>query len=117
MQENPKYDVVVVGGINTDYLVLGETLPTRGKTLEGQVFQEGPGGKGGNQAVAAARLGARVAIVGRVGHGLRGEAMIERLREEGVDTQYVIRDDHVETGAAVIMVEQSGEKQIMTAPG
>jgi len=59
----------------------------------------------------------RVAIVGRVGHGLRGEAMIEGLREEGVDTQYVIRDEHVETGAAVIMVEQSGEKQIMTAPG
>ena len=117
MQENPKYDVVVVGGINTDYLVLGETLPTRGKTLEGQIFQQGPGGEGANQAVAAARLGARVAIVGRVGHGLRGEAMVEALREEGIDTQYIIRDEHAETGAAVIMVERAGEKQILTAPG
>jgi ribokinase len=117
MRQVAKYDVVVVGGINTDYLIFGETLPGRSQTLEGQVFQQGPGGKGANQAVAAARLGARVAIVGRVGHGLRGEAMIEALLEEGIDTQHIMRDEHAETGAAVIMVERSGEKQILTAPG
>jgi len=111
------WDVVVVGGINTDYLIRGETLPRPGETVEGEVFQQGPGGKGANQAVAAARLGARVAIVGRVGRGLRGEAMVEALREEGVETRYVARDEHSETGAAVIMVDQSGEKEILTAPG
>lgn len=117
MRRNTKYDVVVVGGIKTDYLVLGETLPCRGQTVEGQVFQQSLGGRGANQAVAAARLGARVAIVARVGRGLRGETMIEELREEGVDTQYIMRDEHAETGVAIIMVEASGEKQILTAPG
>ena len=117
MATNSKWDVVVVGGINTDYLIRGETLPGSGQTVEGEVFLQGPGGKGANQAVAAARLGARVCMVARVGPGLRGEAMIEALREEGVDTQYVTRDEHMETGAAVIMVDQTGEKQILTAPG
>lgn len=117
MPQNAKWDVVVIGGINSDYLIRGEALPSRGQTVEGEVFREGPGGKGANQAVAAARLGARVAMVGRVGPGLRGEAMIQALLEEGVDTQYIIRDPHIETGAAVIMVDRSGEKQILTAPG
>src|SRR5262245_13418279 len=111
------WDVVVVGGINTDYLIRGETLPRRGETVEGEAFQQGPGGKGANQAVAAARLGARVAMVGRVGRGLRGEAMVQALREEGVETRYVARDEHSETGAAVIMVDRSGGKEILTAPG
>src|SRR5262245_26856146 len=97
-----RWDVVVVGGINSDYLIRGETFPKPGQTVEGEVFQQGPGGKGANQAVAAARLGARVTFVGRVGHGLRGEAMVEHLREEGIDTQYITRDDQVETGAALI---------------
>jgi len=117
MQGNSEWDVVVVGGINTDYLIRGESIPEPGETVEGEVFQQGPGGKGANQAVAVARLGGRAAIVGRVGRGLRGEGMVEALGEEGVDTQYVTRDQHSETGAAVIMVDRSGEKQILTAPG
>ncbi|PYS43070.1 MAG: hypothetical protein DMG14_01940, partial [Acidobacteria bacterium] len=55
MATNSKWDVVVVGGINTDYLIRGETLPGSGQTVEGEVFLQGPGGKGANQAVAAAR--------------------------------------------------------------
>ena len=117
MQGNSEWDVVVVGGINTDYLIRGESIPEPGETVEGEFFQQGPGGKGANQAVAVARLGGRAAIVGRVGRGLRGEGMVEALGEEGVDTQYVTRDQHSETGAAVIMVDRSGEKQILTAPG
>jgi ribokinase len=111
------WDIVVIGGINTDYLIRGEILPVRGETVEGEVFQQGCGGKGANQAVAAARLGARVAMIGRVGPGERGEAMVENLRKQGVDTRYIIRDEHTETGAAVIMVDHAGEKQILTAPG
>jgi ribokinase len=111
-----RWDVVVVGGANWDYLVRGATLPTRGCTVEGDEFQEAPGGKGANQAVAAARLGARVAFVARVGKGERGDKMIERLDRENVDTHHVVRDEK-STGIALIHVSADGEKQIMTAPG
>lgn len=111
------WDVVVVGGLNSDFLIRGAVLPSRGQTIEGETFFGGPGGKGANQAVAAARLGARVSMIGRVGSDERGDALIDALRKEGVDTQYIFRDEHAATGAAVIMVDNTGEKVIMTAPG
>ena len=111
------WDVVVVGGINTDYLIRGERLPVPGQSLEGETFFAGPGGKGANQAVAVARLGARVTMIGRVGPDDRGDFMIAALKREGVDTTYIERDAHVTTGAAVIMVDRSGEKTIMAYPG
>ncbi len=117
MTPNREFDVVVVGGINTDYLIRGMALPKAGQTLEGEVFLRGPGGKGANQAVAAARLGAHVAMVGRVGSEPRGEEMIEALAEEGIDTDFIVCDEHAETGAALVMVAESGEKQIMASPG
>lgn len=110
-------DVVVVGGANWDYLVRGPQLPTPGGTVQGSEFQQAPGGKGANQAVAAARLGARTAFVGRVGADSCGELVIERLAAEGVDVTYVVRDRQAATGVAVIQVDQHGEKQILTAPG
>jgi len=113
----PKWNVIVVGGIDSDYLIRGKTLPPPGQTVEGEVFLEGPGGKGANQAVGAARLGARVAIVGRVGLDSRGEAIVEYLRRERVGTQYIVHDEHVETGAALIMLDHRGQKQILTVPG
>jgi ribokinase len=111
------YDVVVVGGANMDYLARGPELPKPGGTVQGDEFQEAPGGKGANQAVAAARLGARVAFVGRVGGDARGDAVVERIVAEGVDTRFVIRDAGAPTGVAVIQVDRRGEKQILTAPG
>lgn len=69
--------------------VRGPRLPRPGETLEGTQFHEAPGGKGANQAVAAARLGARVALVARVGDDARGATLLSRLREEGVGTRYV----------------------------
>lgn len=110
-------DVIVVGGINTDYLVTGRSLPTPGTTVEGDVFQEAPGGKGANAAVAAARLGAHVALVGRVGSDVRGREILRRLDAEGVDVRSVDRDPEVPSGVALIMVGADGEKQILTAPG
>ena len=111
------WDIVVVGGANTDYLVRGPRLPQRGETGQGDEFQPAPGGKGANQAVAAARLGARVAFVGRVGRDVRGDEIMARLKGAGVDTRYVVRDDATFTGVALVMVEHSGEKQILAAPG
>ena len=110
-------DVVIVGGANTDYLVRGPSLPKPGSTIEGDEYQEAPGGKGANQAVAVARLGAKVALVARVGPDERGTAIISKLKSEGVDTREVSRDPTAPTGVALVMVDADGEKQILTAPG
>jgi len=111
------WDVVVVGGANTDYLIRGPRLPAPGETIEGFEFQMAAGGKGANQAVAAARLGARVAFIGRVGADDRGNELIERLKAERVDCRFVVRDRRQATGAALILVAEDGEKCILTAPG
>jgi ribokinase len=114
--ESQQLDVVVVGSANTDYTVRGKRLPKPSETAQGDQFLIAQGGKGANQAVAAARLGARVALIARVGNDDRGDAVFKQLRNEDVDTEYVIRDNEMPTGAAVIQVEESGEKQIFMAP-
>ena len=110
-------DIVVVGGTNMDYLVRGRVLPKPGETAMGEAFQEAPGGKGANQAVAAARLGARVALVGRVGADERGKAIMKRLKEESINAEFVTVDEKEPTGVALILVGEGGEKEILTAPG
>ena len=112
-----KFDVVVLGGINTDYIIRGDDLPRPGQTIEGDSFQVHPGGKGANQAVAAARLGAEVAFIGRVGVDERGTELLKRLKEEGIDVQHVTLDKRAPTGAAIIAIDKLGEKQISAAPG
>ena len=111
------YDVVVVGKANIDYLVRGPRLPGPGQSVNGDAFQEAVGGKGANQAVAAARLGARVALVARVGRDSRGDVVLARLHDEGVDTRFVTRDPEEPTGVALCQVGASGEKQILSASG
>jgi len=113
---NSTWDIVVVGSANTDFIARGSQLPKPGETTMGKMFQMGQGGKGANQAVAAARLGARVTFVGRVGSDDRGDAMLAQLRDVGVHTDNVIRDPDTPTGAAVIHVDESGEKQIFVVP-
>lgn len=110
-------EIVVVGGLNSDYLVRGARLPAPGETLQGETFREGPGGKGANQAVGIARLGARVALLGRIGADARGDGLCSALRGEGLDLSLVSRDSEQPTGAALIAVDGAGEKQIVTAPG
>jgi ribokinase len=117
MADLTRWDVVVVGGANTDYLIRGERLPEPGQTIEGRDFQKAVGGKGVNQAIAASRMGARVAFVGRVGNDGRGEEIIDGLDRDGVDTSFIAATDHRPTGAALVMVGENGEKQILTAPG
>ncbi len=114
----PKCDVVVVGGANTDYLVRGPRLPKPGETVQGEDFVHAvAGGKGANQAVAAARLGARVAFVGRIGADARGKSLLERLKAEGVLVDHVAIDKRAATGVALVSVDKDGEKQILVAPG
>ena len=117
MNRKNSRDIVVVGGANMDYLVRGEKLPKPGETAMGNEFQEAPGGKGANQAVAATRLGAQVSFVARVGGDDRGKKILKRLKDDGVNTKYVIRDGEEQTGVALIMVGEGGEKEILTAPG
>lgn len=110
-------DVAVVGKANIDYLVRGPRLPVPGQSVNGDAFQEAPGGKGANQAVGAARLGAKVALVARVGRDARGDAVLAALHDEGVDTRQVTRDPAESTGVALCQVGSSGEKQILSAAG
>ncbi len=84
-----EWDIVVVGGAYTDYVVRGPELPKPGETVRGKDFLILPGGKGANQAVAAARLGTRrIAFVGRVGIDDRGNEIIHQFQVEHVDTRY-----------------------------
>ena len=111
------FDVVVIGGANSDYLIKGSALPRGGETIDGTQFDHAPGGKGANQAVAAARLGARTAFIGMVGLDDRGEQLVRAAQREGVDTSWLMRSADAPTGAALVMVDDQGQKQIMTAPG
>jgi ribokinase len=110
---SPAPRITVVGSANIDLVARCERLPRAGETVTDAVFERGPGGKGANQAVAAARLGARVRFVGRVG---RDDLVLRSLEREGVDTSGVVRDQG-DSGVALILVEASGENVIVVAPG
>jgi ribokinase len=110
--------VVVIGAINVDLVVSGAPLPEPGQTVTGGVFAQHHGGKGGNQAVAAARAlgGHRVVMVGSVGNDALGHDALDALRAEGVATSVAMRPG-VPTGVALICVGPDGENQIAVAPG
>jgi ribokinase len=109
--------VVVVGSFNTDLAVKSDQLPRPGETILGREFFTGGGGKGANQAVAAARLGAQVCFVSRVGKDAFGELALENLRREKMDVRFVGQDPQLPTGAALIMLDSRGENCIVVAPG
>ena len=110
--------VVVIGAINVDLVVSGAPLPGPGRTVTGGVFAQHHGGKGGNQAVAAARAlgGPGAVIVGAVGNDTLGHDALDALRAEGVATSVAMRPG-VPTGVALICVDPDGENQISVAPG
>jgi ribokinase len=112
-----EFDVVVVGSINYDISVFTKRHPEPGETLVGTGHLFGAGGKGANQAVAAARLGAKVALVGRVGDDEWGSSLVENLKSEGVDTRGVGVDSDAATGIAVITIDAEGENTIVGSPG
>jgi ribokinase len=109
-------DVVVIGSLNVDLTIGVPRAPARGQTLLGEDVRRGPGGKGANQAVACARLGRSVTMIGAVGADADGDWMVGLLRDEGIETG-AIRRVGSPTGQAVIFVEPDGESTIVVSPG
>ena len=110
--------IAVVGSINLDLVVPVPHHPLPGETVLGGELAEYPGGKGANQAVAAARLGAQVAMVGRVGDDEAGTVLRSALQREGVDVRWVLAEQGFRTGRALIAVDRSsGENSIIVSPG
>ena len=107
--------IVVVGSVNLDLVARCQTLPRPGETVTGAVFDRIPGGKGANQAVACARLGAHVTLVAAVGRDQFAEEALAGLREAGVELD--LHESELPTGVALITVDTTGETTITVAPG
>ncbi len=109
--------IVVVGSSNADLVIKSNRLPAPGETVTGGDFVMVPGGKGANQAVAAARLGADVVFVARVGNDLFGAEALKGYRDEGINTDLITIDPELATGIALILVADDGENLISVASG
>jgi ribokinase len=107
--------VVVIGSLSQDLVVKAPRRPARGETIRGTDFGMFVGGKGNNQALAAARAGASVAMVGRVGDDAFGTTIIDTLKKTGVDAQRVLRDPEAGSGIAMIIVGDDGDNCIVIA--
>src|ERR1041385_8543572 len=106
--------ICVVGSANVDLTFRTPRLPRPGETLAGHAFHLGMGGKGANQAVAAARLGAHVTFVARVGIDTFGAEALRCYQADGIDTSFVIRDSDQPTGTAAILVDDAAENSLNT---
>lgn len=109
--------ITVIGSSNTDMVVKASRLPAPGETILGGVFGMYPGGKGANQAVAAARLGSTVHFIGKRGADIFGEEASSLLQKEGIDTTYFLCDENLPSGVALISVDEKGENCIVVASG
>lgn len=112
-----KGKIIVVGSSNTDMVIRTERLPGPGETILGGDFIMNPGGKGANQAVAARRLGAKVAFVCRLGTDMFGDKAVDAYSEEGIDVSYISRDVNKSSGIALITVDSHAENCIVVASG
>ena len=109
-------DILVVGSLNTDLVVQAPRFPQPGETISGEDLQVIPGGKGANQAVAVARLGVSVSMLGRVGKDNFGDFLLNNLKSNNVDSQLIQRD-HASTGTAIIVVDSNGQNSIVLSAG
>ncbi|WP_034256356.1 ribokinase [Arenibacter latericius] len=109
--------IIVIGSANTDMVVKATKLPLPGETVLGGTFYMNAGGKGANQAVAAARLGGNVSLVTKVGNDIFGKQTVEGLRKDGIKTDYVFTDNKSPSGTALIILNEEGENCIVVAPG
>lgn len=109
--------ICVVGSVNLDIVARAKKLPAPGETVTGATLARYPGGKGANQALAARRLGADVAMIAAVGKDAAAGEALALLRSDGVDLSGLIVDENAPTGVALINVSEAGENQIVVAPG
>jgi ribokinase len=109
--------ILVIGSSNTDMVIKTEKLPVPGETILGGTFLMNPGGKGANQAVAAARLGGKVTFISKRGNDLFGNQTVGLLMKEGIHTQHIVKDMELPSGVALITVDSTGENSIVVAPG
>jgi ribokinase len=109
--------IAVLGNINIDFVMGAERMPRPGETLMGTDLRLVPGGKGANQAVTAARLGAEVTVIGRVGEDTFGPQLRANLEREGIDTRFLTSDPQTHTGSAFIALAPSGENSILSCMG
>ena len=110
-------DILVVGSLNADLVVRAPRFPQPGETISGDDLQIIPGGKGANQAVAAARQGASVSMIGRVGNDSFGPELINNLKRNNVDSSHIQTDPDSATGTAIIVVDSNGQNSIVLSPG
>ncbi len=115
--KNDNVRALVVGSINMDLVISLDRNPEAGETVMGDTYSYIPGGKGANQAVAAARIGADVTFCGRVGNDANGSILIDNLNKNSIDTSFIKRDDTSPTGLAVIPVDKNGQNRIIVLPG
>lgn len=111
------FEILVIGSLNMDLVVNSPRLPQRGETILGSHFATFPGGKGANQAVAAARAGGQVGMLGCVGADDFGKQLIESLNNSGVSTEPLGRQANMTTGIALITVDEHGDNTIIVVPG
>lgn len=109
--------IVVIGSSNTDMVVKTDHLPVPGETIIGGEFFVYPGGKGANQAVAAARLGGEVTLIASIGDDVFGRQAISLIKGEGIDVSHIISEPGIASGVALITVDRNGENCITVAPG
>lgn len=110
-------EIIIIGSSNTDMMIKTNKIPQPGETVLGGTFLLSPGGKGANQAVAATRLGGKVTFVMKRGNDLFGNQTVGLLMREGIDTEYVIKDNDLPSGVALIIVDSRGENSIVVASG
>lgn len=109
--------IVVVGSSNMDLVVKAPRIPSVGETILGEDFLMTPGGKGANQAVAAAKLGAEVYFVAKLGNDIFGEQSLANFAKASIRTEYITRTDEAPSGVALITVDDTGDNMIVVAPG
>ena len=112
-----KIDVVIVGSCNVDHITYTPRFPKPGETLHGSRYVNGLGGKGANQCVAARKLGANTAMVGKVGFDNDGDSFVNQFRSLDIDTENLTRTKNSATGIATIIVDESGDNSIVIVPG
>jgi ribokinase len=115
MNEIPS--ILVIGSINMDLVLETDRIPFIGESLFGRHYQYFPGGKGANQAVAAARLWASVSFAGKIGKDFNGIKLKEKLMAEGIDIELLIEEKNSPTGLAIIILEENGQNRILVYPG